>query len=223
VTLAPRVGTDRGAERVGATRHEGAADGSADGGGLSARALLGVLVAAAVLLPLLSWAVGLYDRATHWGKFVHGVEGLLVALIVGLLLFGWRDHERIDLTDELTALVTMFAGILFGVVWELVEFIRDWSFYSDVQKSNSDTMTDFLWNDVGAVIGAVLAARLYCHLLAGRERHVMGRTAARLFDGPSRVLDQHGVLVTIVVSALAAASVLAVWFASRPLPGFGVS
>jgi hypothetical protein len=92
-----------------------------------------------------------------------------------------------------------------------------------VQKSNSDTMTDFLWNDFGAVVGAVLAARLYCHLLAGQERAVLGALAALLVDGPSRVLDRHGVLITVVVLVLAGASVLAVWFASRPLPGFGVA
>jgi hypothetical protein len=185
--------------------------------------LIGALALATVALPLLSWAIGLYDRVTHWGKVVHGIEGLLVALIVGLLLLGWRDREQIDLTDELAALLTMFVGMMFGVAWELVEFVRDWSLYSDVQKSNSDTMTDFLWNDFGAVVAAVLAVRLYRHALAGRERQVLGDTAAWLVDGPSRVLDRHGMLVTITVTVLAAAAVLAVWFASRPLPGLGLT
>jgi hypothetical protein len=185
--------------------------------------LVGALALIALVLPVASSAIGLYDRVTHWGKVVHGVEGLLVAMVVGLLLLGWRDRERVDVSDELAALITMFGGLFFGVLWELVEFVSDWSFYTDIQKSNSDTMTDFLWNDVGAVIGAVLAARLYRHALAGREREVLGGMAAWLVDGPSRVLDRHGALVTVVIAVLAAAAVLAVWFASRPLPGLGVS
>src|SRR5437868_1393631 len=85
--------------------------------------------------------------SAHWGKVVHGLEGFGFALLVGLLLLGWRDRARIDITDKLATLTAMFAGILFGVMWEIVEFILDWVRYSDLQKSNSDTMTDLLSND----------------------------------------------------------------------------
>src|SRR4051812_482668 len=54
--------------------------------GLSGRLLIALLAGAFVALPLLSWAFGLYERISHWGKLVHGVDGLLVAVTVGLLL-----------------------------------------------------------------------------------------------------------------------------------------
>jgi hypothetical protein len=175
------------------------------------------------VLPLVSWLTGMYGRVTHWGKAVHAVEGLAFAFLIGLLVLGWRDRARIDITDELAGLVAMCAGILFGVGWKIVEFVQDWATYADVEKSNSDTMTDFLWNDFGVVIGAVLAVSVYCRVLRGRERESVGSVAHWLVDGPSRVLDRHGVWATVLIAVVAAAAVVAVWFASRPLPGVGVS
>jgi hypothetical protein len=153
---------------------------------------------------------------------VHAIAGLFVALLIGLLVLGWRDRQRIDLIDQLAALMTMFSGVLFGVIWELIEFVLDWVRYSDIQKSNTDTITDLLWSDVGAVIGAVLAVRLYCHWLRARDRHQFEAVAVWLFDGPSRWLDRHGLLMSVVVALVAGAAVAALWFADRPVPGFPI-
>lgn len=190
---------------------------------VSAPVLLIATLAILFLLPLLSWLTDMYGRVMHWGKAVHVVEGFAFALLIGLLVLGWRDRERIDITDELAGLVSICAGILFGVGWKIVEFVQDWATYADVEKSNSDTMTDFLWNDFGVVIGTVFAVWVYCRAVRGRERERVGAVAHWLVHGPSRVLDRHGVWATVLVAIVAAAAVVAVWFASRPLPGLGVS
>jgi hypothetical protein len=182
--------------------------------------LAGVVVLT-VALPIASRVLGLYDRILHWGKVVHGLEGFLMAITVGLLLLAWRDRENVDLTDQLATLMTICVGIFAGVMWELVEFVLDWVRYSDLQKSNSDTMTDLLWNDVGAVVGALLAMRVYCHVLRANDRAELGHPATWVLDGPSRVLDRHGFLVSIIVALLVAAAVAALWFAGRPVPGLG--
>jgi hypothetical protein len=183
---------------------------------------LGIVCVLLVAVPLVSAALGLFDRVTHWGKLVHGLEGFGFAVLVGLLLLGWRDHEQIDLTDQLASVTTMFAGILFGVAWEVLEFILDWVRYSDLQKSNSDTMSDLLFNDVGAVLGALLATHLYCTLISRRQQQEIGAAGAFLVGGPSRVLDRHGFLIALVVVVLAALGVAAIWFSGRPAPGLGI-
>jgi hypothetical protein len=190
--------------------------------GTSVRTWLAGLVVLALSVPIVSSVLGLYDRVLHWGKLVHGVDGFLVGLLVGLLLLGWRDRAAVDLADQLAVLLSIFTGILFGVIWEIVAFVIDWVRYSDLQKSNTDTMTNLLWNDVGAVVAAMLAARLYCRALSAAERKELGGVAAWLLDGPSRVLDRHGLLVSIIVAVLAAAAIAAVWFAGRPLPGLAI-
>jgi len=166
--------------------------------------------------------VGLCDRVVNWGKVVHGLEGFLVAVLVGVLLLGWRDLAAINLSDQLAALLTMCSGMFFGVMWEIVEFVLDWVRYSDLQKSNSDTMTDLLWNDVGTVLGTLLGLRLYCHVLQAGQRQDIGRAARWLVDGPDRVLGRHGVLLSMIVALLAAAAVAALWFTDRPLPGLAI-
>lgn len=202
------------------TREAIAKEGS--GTGASVRAWLVGLAVLAVAIPLGSSLLGLYDRVWHWGKLVHGVEGFLVALLVGLLVLGWRDRAAIDLTDQLAVLLTIFSGIFFNVLWEIVEFVLDWARYSDLQKSNSDTMTDLLWGDLGTVIGAVLAARLYCHWLRTSQRAEVGGVGEWLVDGPSRLLDRHGLLISVVIGVLAVAAVAALWFAGRPMPGLAI-
>ena len=192
------------------------------GAGSSARLWLALVVLVGVALPLASTLLGLYDRVQHWGKLVHAVDAACATLLFGVLLLAWRDLEGVDLADELAALLSMFAGIFFGVMWELVEFLIDWARNSDLQKSNSDTMTDLLWNDVGAAIAAVLATRLYCHWLSARQRQDLGGLVTWLVGGPSRVLDRHGFLMTFVAAVVISAVVLVVWFSGRPVPGFAI-
>ena len=152
----------------------------------------------------------------------HAVSGFAAALILGLLLLAWRDREKVDLDTRLAALLAMCGGLLFGVLWELFEFVLDWIRNSNVQQSNFDTMTDLLWNDFGAVIGGAIVAAVYCHALNVDVRARLGAFAEWLVTGPSKMLDKHGFLVTIVVSLVAAAAVGALWFAGRPVPGFPI-
>jgi hypothetical protein len=183
---------------------------------------LGLVLLVGIGLPVVSALLGLYDRVQHWGKLVHALDAMCATLLFGVLLFAWRDLERVDLADELAALMSMCAGVLFGVMWEIVEFVIDWMASADLQKSNSDTMTDLLWNDVGTAIAAVLAARLYCHWLGPRQRQEVGGLARWLVSGPSRLLDRHGFLMTLVAGVLIAAAVALVWFSGRPVPGLAI-
>jgi hypothetical protein len=152
-----------------------------------------------------------------------GIVGVVLGLTVGLLLIAWRDRERVDLSDELAVLMTIFTGMVAGVVWKIAEFVVDWVRYSDIQKSNRETMIDFLAVDVGVVVGAVLSARVYCNQLRPEQRRALGDTAAWLFGGPSRFLERHGILAAVVFSVLAGYAVAGRWFAGRPVPGFPIS
>jgi hypothetical protein len=180
------------------------------------------VVVIGVALPLLSTVFGLYDTIQHWGKLVHARDGLCATFVFGLLFFGWRDFTSIEITDEFAVLMTIFAGIAFGVLWEIVEFVRDWVAYSDLQKSNMDTMTDFLFNDVAAVLAALLVVRIYRRLLGEREQVRLGQTAEWLVNGPSRALDRHGLPLTLLTLAIITAAVASLWFAGRPLPGIPI-
>jgi hypothetical protein len=145
---------------------------------------------------------------------------LVVVLLVGLLVLAYRDRRGVQLSDQLTALLTMLVGVTFGMLWELLEFILDWAISTDLQPTNTDTMTDLLAANVAAVVGGGLATWLYCHWLKPARRQQLGNLAGRLFDGPSRVLDRHGLAMIVAFTALLVLAVTVLWFAGRSVPGF---
>jgi hypothetical protein len=166
---------------------------------------------------------GLFDRVVHWGKLVHAAEGFAFAALSVWLLLGGRDRLGLQVPTQLAAAIGIFLGITFGVFWEFIEFVLDWVRFSDLQKSNTDTMTDFLWADLGTVLGALLAVRLFCHWQSAAERRALGVAGSWLVDGPSRLLDRHGWLMTLLVTALIALTIAVLWFVGRPIPGLGTS
>ena len=183
--------------------------------------VLGAVLLIGALLPLVSAAFGVYDHVIHWGKFIHAVDGASATFIFALLLLGWRRRNHIDVSDEFAVMVSVCAGVVFGVLWEIVEFVRDWVAYSDMQKSNTDTMTDFLCNDVAAVFAALVAMRLFCSM-NGVEARRLATVAEWLVDGPSRVLDRHGLSLALIVTGVITATVLTLWFAGRQVPGIPI-
>jgi hypothetical protein len=153
----------------------------------------------------------------------HVAEGALVGLAAAVLLLAWRDRVRIDLADQAAALLAMCAGFTFGVLAEAAQFLLDWVRAADLQHSNAETMLDLLWTNLGAVLGAVLAVRGYCHWLAPAWRAALSGLALWLFDGPSRVLDRWGWAVTLLVAMVALGAASALWFTLRPGPGMPLS
>jgi hypothetical protein len=178
-----------------------------------------VLAGAALLgvgLIVTSDALGLYDRVIYWGKLVHVVEGFLVTAVVGLLLLSFTDRPRLDIHTQILALTTIGVGVTFGAFWEFLEFLLDWVRYSDLQKSNTDTMTDMLGNDVAAVLATLLAFHAYHHWII--EKRELGDLADSIFTPIGRLLDRHGTLLALVALLSIAVYVAALWYAERPLP-----
>jgi hypothetical protein len=155
-------------------------------------------------------------------RIVEAAATLLVALMVGLLLLGYRDRRRVGLADELAAVLAMLAGASFAMLWELTEFVLDWVGGFDLQPTNTSSMLDLLASDVAAIVGAVFATWLYCHALRAEQQKRLGERAAWLTDGPSRVLDRHGFAITLGFTAVIVVSVALLWFAGRPVPGFPI-
>jgi hypothetical protein len=163
-------------------------------------------------------ALLLYDRIIHFGKFVHGVEGCLVASVSGYLLLAYRDREQLGVHTHVVAMVSGFVGVTFGAFWEFLEFVLDWIRYSDLQKSNADTMTDMLWNNLGAVLGTMLIMRLYYHRSDRVVREEFGDLAAWALTPIGHLLDQHGKLLAVLALVGIALYVAALWFTERPVP-----
>ena len=171
-----------------------------------------------VALVGVSDALNLYDRIVYWGILVHAAEGCLVASVAAYLLIAYRDREQPGVHTQLVALMSMLVGVTFGAFWEFLAFVLDWIRHSDLQKSNSDTMTDMLSNDLAAVLGALLALHAYFHWTRPAVQLEVSDLATWLFNPIGRLLDVHGKLLAALVLLAIMVYIAALWYAERALP-----
>ncbi|PCR90710.1 hypothetical protein [Natrinema ejinorense] len=135
---------------------------------------------AAVFLHVLGSA-GLYAIVGPWDSLTHTVSASIVAA------GGYAVVRAIDLhTDEIYVPPAMlFAFILvfvlaFGVVWELMEFVIDWSARRYgleavlAQHGLNDTIVDLVYDVVGAVVAAIWGLFYLTEL----SQRIAGRLAA---------------------------------------------
>jgi len=178
------------------------------------------LFVAGIALQFTSESLKLFELFTYWDKIVHPTLVALTAWLSAWLLLGYRDAFHKRLPVHLIATLGLLLGIAVGVTWEYVEFASDWFGDADLQKSNADTMTDLISNDIGAFVAVLLSLRLYRYLRLD-ERTRAGELARWLSQGIRRVVDRHGRLVGILATTLLAVSVIGGWAIDRgwpPLP-----
>jgi hypothetical protein len=146
-------------------------------------------------LQFISESLKLFEIFTYWDKIVHPTLVALTAIIATWLLVGYRDAFDKRLPPHLIAAVAMLLGIAVGGFWEFFELGSDWFGDANLQKSNADTLTDIIANNLGAIVATLLGLWIASHRLAPGQRQEMGQIARWLAHGPSRLLDRHGRLI----------------------------
>ena len=98
-----------------------------------------------------------YERIWWWDLALHGVSALTVGLIGFLGIYVFYMTRRIQVAAGWIATITFALAVSVGTVWEIFEFLMDWYFGFNMQKSGlNDTMTDLMINAVGAAIAAAI-------------------------------------------------------------------
>ena len=169
----------------------------------------------AVALQFVSESFKLFELFTYWDKLVHSAEIFLAAAVAAFLVFGYRDLNHLRVPDQACAASAMLFGMTLGSVWEVIEFAFDWFGNAHLQKSNADTMTDFLWNAAGAVFGALLGAWLYCHRTDAAQRQKLGRIADWLTNWLAGQLTRRGKVVGFALAVVFVAVIAAGWYVNR--------
>ncbi|HEY3060977.1 MAG TPA: hypothetical protein VGL99_18595, partial [Chloroflexota bacterium] len=154
-----------------------------------------------IALQFVSESLKLFEQFTYWDKIDHPTLVALTAWLSAWLLLGYRDAFRKRLPVHLIAAVGLLLGIAVGATWEYVEFASDWFGDADLQKSNADTMTDLISNDVGAFVALQFSLRLYGYLRRD-ECTQAGELARWLSQGVGRVVDRHGRVIGAAAALL---------------------
>lgn len=97
-----------------------------------------------------------YERIWWWDLALHGISALLMGFIGFLTVYVFHMTQRITVKPFHVAAFTFGFAVTFGTLWEIFEFLMDWYFGTNMQKSGLvDTMTDLIINCFGALIAAL--------------------------------------------------------------------
>jgi hypothetical protein len=113
-----------------------------------------------VAMALVGWgeALRLYDRFAYYDVVVHVLVPLLGAPCVYIalarldVLSDPRDHDNRHQYFGLFV-VTLALGLALGAVWEILEWISDHVFGSQLQLGQNDTIGDLVADGTGALAG----------------------------------------------------------------------
>ena len=168
-------------------------------------------------LQFTSESTKLFEVFYYWDKIVHPGLVALTALMAGWLLLGYRDVYAPRLPNHFVGLLGWLSGASIGAVWEFIEFSSDWFGDADLQKSNADTMSDLLANDIGALVAILIGQYLFLHVFSADQRREIGQVAHWLTSGLGKLLDRAGRPVGVVVAlGIAAAIGAGVWIDRNP-------
>lgn len=100
-----------------------------------------------------------------WDLMLHTFSALMMGLIGFLSIYVFYMTNRINIAPIYVAFITFGFAVTIGTVWEALEFLIDWMFGFNMQKSGiNDTMTDLLVNIAGAIAAAFMG---YSYVKAG--------------------------------------------------------
>ena len=101
-----------------------------------------------------------YHRFWWWDLLLHSVSALVMGLTGFLLVYVFYRSRRIQMAPIYVALVSFGFAVTIGVLWEIFEYLMDWSFGFNMQKSGlDDTMTDLIVDAAGGLIAALIGYR----------------------------------------------------------------
>lgn len=101
---------------------------------------------------------GYYDKYWWWDIALHSSSGLVLGILGFLLVHVMNEHEGLHLhmKPSFVALFSFLFALALGTLWEIFEWMMDYSFGMTMQKSLDDTMSDLVVDALGAVVIAVL-------------------------------------------------------------------
>lgn len=116
-----------------------------------------------------------YERIWWWDLALHGVSALITGLIGFLAIYVFYMTHKVRVAPIYVAIITFAFAVAVGTLWEIFEFVMDWYFGLNMQRSGLvDTMTDLSINAAGALVAATIG-----FLYVRGEDSLLGRRLIR--------------------------------------------
>ncbi len=112
-----------------------------------------------------------YDRIWWWDLLLHATSAVVIGIIGFITIYVFYMTYRVRIAPVYVAMITFGFAMTVGSLWEIFEFLMDWFFGLNMQRSGLlDTMTDLMVNAAGALIAATIGF-YYLH----HEDELLGR------------------------------------------------
>lgn len=102
---------------------------------------------------------GFYDNYFWWDLVLHTLSGPACGIIIYSIILRLREKPdgKSGLTHGMSLLLVFCFIMTFGTIWEIVEFTLDNTLGMHMQRASLlDTMTDILFNTLGATVFTLL-------------------------------------------------------------------
>lgn len=127
-----------------------------------------------------------YAKFWWWDLMLHSISALTIGIIGFLMLYVFYMTKRVQIDPVYVALITFCLAVTTGTLWEIFEFLMDYFFKLNMQKSGLiDTMTDLIVNSLGSLVAAILGyfyVKNGDSLIVDRLVHVFVLKNPRLFN-----------------------------------------
>ncbi len=118
--------------------------------------LFDLLFVLAALINAGGWAFRWYNTIGPYDEIAHGFTTFALTLALGYLAYG-RMLASFHEQRLLFVLTIASFGIAIGALWEVVEWVADFIFASQVVESINDIMDDLIMDSLGAVVAGALS------------------------------------------------------------------
>lgn len=131
-----------------------------------------------------------YQRFWWWDLVLHSLSALILGLVGFLLVYSLHRTQRVVLPPAYFALTAFGFAVTLGTLWEIFEYLMDWGFGFQMQKSGlDDTMTDLMVNGIGALV----ASWVGYHYVKGGDSLLVDRLLRRMVArNPRFFRSRHG-------------------------------
>lgn len=120
-----------------------------------------------------------YERLWWWDVVLHGTSALGIGMVGFLFLFMLFEGDRFAAPPSAIAFLTFCLAMTVGVIWEVFEFLMDYFFGLNMQKSGlGDTMGDIMINAIGSALAALAGYLLLVRDSAG----ILGRGLSQFIE-----------------------------------------
>lgn len=100
-----------------------------------------------------------YERFSFWDDVLHFQSGLLLGVVgfVMVYILNARKSDKLTMSPGFVSIFAVCFSLALAVTWEVYEYIADYWFGYNMQDGGlADTMSDLIFNAIGAIIVAVI-------------------------------------------------------------------